>query len=285
LWLSRRDHIPLVVDWADWFGQGGSVEERPSAITRTILRPVETFYENHFRPLADANTVISSELKRKAIELGIPAESVIQIPDGGDSTMIRPVDPGFAKTIAGYSPTDQVIGYLGSLFIQDARFLADAWLRVVQRLPNAQLFWFGARPDRSVAMLENLPNVQIIRRFPQEKMEAYLSANDIGWLPLRNSAANRGRWPSKLNEYLCAGIPVIATRVGDVQEIFDQYPVGGLSQVLPQEFADLTVKLLGQETARRQYGLTARWVAENVLEWKILVERLEALYFKLVKHI
>jgi hypothetical protein len=41
LWLMNKG-VPLVLDWCDWFGKGGSVEERPNQIFRyffDLLRP------------------------------------------------------------------------------------------------------------------------------------------------------------------------------------------------------------------------------------------------------
>ncbi|NJM05089.1 glycosyltransferase, partial [Candidatus Gracilibacteria bacterium] len=70
LLTRQRTDVPLVIDWCDWFGAGGSVEERPSRLQRLLLRPVETLFEERFRTAADATTVINDVLARKAIALG-----------------------------------------------------------------------------------------------------------------------------------------------------------------------------------------------------------------------
>ena len=44
LYFQSQHQIPLVMDWGDWFGCGGSVEERTNPFVRTVLRPVETFF-------------------------------------------------------------------------------------------------------------------------------------------------------------------------------------------------------------------------------------------------
>jgi hypothetical protein len=69
LLLRRTRKIPLVLGWSDWFGRGGSVEERPNPIVRGLLRGIETFHEEHFRTRADGTTAICSTLRDKALAL------------------------------------------------------------------------------------------------------------------------------------------------------------------------------------------------------------------------
>jgi len=79
LYMQDRQKTPLVMDWCDWFGRGGSVEERPNRLVRTLLRPVETFFEEHFRTRAAGTTVICTTLYQKAVELGVPPETMFAI--------------------------------------------------------------------------------------------------------------------------------------------------------------------------------------------------------------
>src|SRR5688572_7545012 len=76
---AQRAGAKLIMDWCDWFGRGGSVEERPNPIIRTLVRPVETYFEERFRVWADGTTVINSFLLQRAIELGVPSESILLI--------------------------------------------------------------------------------------------------------------------------------------------------------------------------------------------------------------
>ena len=84
LYLQQTRRLPLVIDWCDWFGKGGSVEERPDSLAKTVLRPVETFFEERFRHRADGTTVINSVLRQKAIELGVAADSILLLPNGAE---------------------------------------------------------------------------------------------------------------------------------------------------------------------------------------------------------
>ncbi|HSH46380.1 MAG TPA: glycosyltransferase, partial [Longimicrobiales bacterium] len=47
--VRRRTGARLVMDWADWWGRGGRIEERSGAVVRTLVGPVETWFEEAFR--------------------------------------------------------------------------------------------------------------------------------------------------------------------------------------------------------------------------------------------
>ena len=136
LFLKSKRHIPLVMDWEDWLGRGGSVEERPNRLIRTILRPVETFFEDGFRTRADATTVICSTLWEKAVALGVAPESILLLRDGADLDRIQPLDSDACRSDLGLSTDSQFIGYVGSIFYRDAQLMAAAFNCIHERLPS-----------------------------------------------------------------------------------------------------------------------------------------------------
>ena len=278
---AARKAAPLFVDWADWFGQGGSVEERPNPVLRNLLRPVETFYENHFRPQARGNTTICSTLTAKALQLGIPAEQIAQIPDGCNPQTIYPADRLAARQRLGLPADGPYVGYLGAAFRNDLAFMVDAWQALQAIEPRARFLWFGAKSSRDREAFRPFQNAHIFGRFPQEQINDFLAAIDAGWLPMRNSPANRGRWPSKINEYLSAGRPVVSTSLSDLGELFEKWNIGVLAPEDPAEFARSTAALLQEPDLQNQMGAVARHLAENELSWQSLSRTLlEPFYYK-----
>ncbi len=151
--------------------------------------------------------------------------------------------------------------------------------RIVQRsIPETHLLWFGARPQAMIRKFSGMPNTHIFGQFSQDKMNDFLAAMDLGWLPLRNTPANNGRWPSKINEYLCAGRPVVSTRVSDLESIFNRHDVGRLSPDRPDPFAQNTIELLRNPDLRASMGVEARKTAEEDFSWELLTDRLENFY-------
>ena len=82
--FEKKRGAKLIMDWCDWFGRGGSVEERPQPLVRWLLRPIETHFEEAYRHRADGTTVINAFLKEKAIGLGVDPATILLIQNGSD---------------------------------------------------------------------------------------------------------------------------------------------------------------------------------------------------------
>lgn len=278
----RRRGIPVVIDWADWFGRGGSVEERPNPLVRTVLRPVETFFEESFRPKADGNTVICSTLQAKALSLGVKATTLRLLPNGSDLERFPPLEIATARRAAGIPPGSAVVGYVGTIFRKDALLMARAFDRLVEQLPNAHLVVAGHCPV-DIRPLTRFPEAVVQSGVvPDEQLHSLLAACNVFWLPLCDTNANRGRWPYKLNDYLAIGRPVVATAVGDVSALLAEEAVGLPSSAEPEDFATQTLRLLADPLLQESMGRRARQVAEERFNWTRLAATLEGLYLQVI---
>ena len=95
---------------------------------------------------------------------------------------------------------------------------------------------------------------------------------------------NLGRWPNKMGDYLSLARPTVSNPVGDIQKLFEKYPVGLLAQWDPQDFANQIIYLLDHPDEAKAYGEKARWVAENIYNWSTLGDILENFYQKTLKN-
>jgi glycosyltransferase involved in cell wall biosynthesis len=268
----------LITDWCDWLGRGGSVEERPSAAVRTVLRPVETFFEERFRARAAGTTVICSTLRRKAEALGVPPAAILDLRDGADIEGIRPADRLAARRALGLPADAVLVGYVGQIFARDAQLMAAAFDLLQAQLSTARLLLIG-HVNMPVERWSEVP-AAMLRSGPiaYSELGRYLAACDCCWLPLRDSGANRGRWPLKLNDYMAAGRATVATAVGDVADVLRAHPVGLLAGDAPAELAATTLELLGDHGRRAAMGRSARQVAETHFDWRLRAAELEAFY-------
>lgn len=281
LFTQRVLGAGLVLDWADWFGRGGSVAERSNPLMRLMLAPVETFFEETFRPWADGTTVINSTLYRRALGLGIPPETILSLPQGSDVTGLRVLDKMSARRALGL-PTDvKVIGYLGEIFHRDAELLCDAFSHLWQKDRQSRLLLIGQRRVPIVIQGEVGHAVIETGFVSYEQLNIYLAACDLFWLPLQDTVANRGRWPSKINDYLAVGRPIIGTAIGgDLADLFRKYQIGVLAQPNSEDIVRQTLVLLDDPIRLKEYGCNARQVAEQYFDWKFLVEHLERFYLQ-----
>jgi len=278
--LAASCHPPtqLVTDWCDWFGAGGSVEERLNPLVRVILRPIETFFEERFRGLAAGTTVICSTLREKALALGLPAARILDLRDGADVEQIVPGDRAAARATLGLPEAAPIIGYVGQIFPRDARLMAEAFTAVRATRPAARLLLIGHVNQDIEGMLHDPSHVVRSGAVPYAALNTYLAACDICWLPMRDSGANRGRWPLKLNDYMAAGRATAATAVGDVTDVLTRHAVGLLARDDPAALAWAAVTLLSDTTRRTAMESVARETAETVFDWRLRAVELEAFY-------
>ena len=110
---------------------------------------------------------------------------------------------------------------------------------------------------------------------PDDQVGGYLACADVMRLPMEDRAANRGRLPNKLLDYLAAGRPVVASPVGDIKTIMETHRVGLLAD--PPGFAAVFQTLFTDDALRYELSDTARRVAEAAFGRPALIDQLEAL--------
>lgn len=278
---AQRAGAKLIMDWCDWFGRGGAVEERPNPIVRTVLRPVETYFEEQFRTKANGTTVINTFLLQRAIALGVSPTSILLIRNGSD-TRFPVISTLAARRSLGLPLEPPLIGYVGNIYTQDAVFMATALNELYARLPQARVVLVGYFNRNLERWLDHPEMVIRTGQLSSDRVYQYLSACDLCWLPLCESGANQGRWPLKLNDYLTVGRPVVATHVGDLPLVMERHQFGIATRIDPKDFASETFALLNDLPLREGLGQAARRAAEEAFSWKRLVESLAAFYYKIL---
>lgn len=281
LYMQHRG-IKLILDWCDWFGRGGSVEERPGRLLRAFLRPVETFFEERFRLHADGTTVINSTLKKKAMRLSVPAKTIFHLPNGCNVKDLRPIERSLARRHLGLPADAPIIGYIGAIFLRDAVLMARAFDHVHSQLPHARLLVIGYCSVDVASLSRAGESIISTGRVRYKEISAWLSACDIAWLPMCDTGANRGRFPLKINDYLSVGLPLVVTAVGDMADFLRQHPVGLLARDEPADLAGQAVILLQDEGQRCSKGRLARRLAEEELSWAHVARRLGDYYMRVL---
>ena len=108
------------------------------------------------------------------------------------------------------------------------------------------------------------PRAYTITSAPPAEVPGYLAAADLALCLIRPSPSKASSSPTKIGEYLGAGLPVVATAgVGDCDALLDQPGLGALL-VVPADRAALVavaaraLPLIGDETAREACREAAR---------------------------
>jgi glycosyltransferase involved in cell wall biosynthesis len=273
IYLAKRSSAPLVMDWADWWGRGGTIESRHAGrLTRVLTRGPETWFEEAFRHRAKRTTVIAGALAERARGLGIPRDSIALIRQGCDTLEIVPVETAEARRRCGLPEGVPLIGFEGSLLDDDRALLVRLFKALKATDQRVELLVIGGRE------LPDLPGLRRVGFVPRNQLSDYLGACELFVLPLNDTVANRGRWPSKINDYLSSGRPTVATRVGDLELLFSRHKVGLLGSEVDGSFISACIRILGDPVERVRMGANARLLAETELSWARICDGLLRVY-------
>ena len=282
LWLKRRRGIPTILDWADWYGRGGTAAERGRLI-RTFMQPVETFCEETFYPQADGVIAMGDPLLARAAALGIPRERMIMLLNGCDPEGLMPVTVAEARAKLQTVPQDAlVLGYVGVMRSTTAELLFAALPLIQQQMAQpVKVLCIGNHKLKEFwSYVPEAVRGDVIETgwINYDDLNAYLSAADVTVLPFRRMIATDSIWPSKLNDYLAVARPTVATDMRILRPLFAAHDIGSLTDDTPEAFAAGVSAMLRDPAGRARQSVAARRLAEGELSWAYLVERLEGFY-------
>jgi hypothetical protein len=176
LFLRRLKRVPLVLEWSDWFGRGGSILDRSGWIYAATIGKVETFFEEGFRLKADAATVISTRLRNRLIEMGFAEDKILLHRMGCPTELFNGESSYSARSKLGLPQNRLICGYFGRIYSGDHRMMLEAF-EAVKEVSDAWLYLVGdIEPPR-----RQLPErVVYAGRVSDQDYRLYLEATEIG---------------------------------------------------------------------------------------------------------
>lgn len=271
----------IFVDWDDWWGRGGMIAyyARRYGSIWSLIDPPVTFLEEEVPRYADAVTVTTESLRKRALSIGVKPEDLFIVSNGTNTDFIKPLDIHDARDKLDLPRKNVICTQLGNLDKQTLTLLIQAQKRVVRKYPNALLLLVGSGPAGAsyVRSLGMGRNVICVGRQPYHKVPLYLGASDICLMPMQDVSFNRVAHPLRLFDYLAAGRPVIATALPELGKIVRE--CGLLAKPDdPDDFADKILELAENPNLRDKLGKRARELAETRYSWRIGAGQLENAY-------
>ena len=176
------------------------------------------------------------------------------------------------------------VGALGGLYL--TKELADLMAAARELDQRAfAMFLTQSDPGEIESLLKERgfsASDMFVGRVDSTEIPAYLSASDVGLSFVKATYATQSRSPTKIPEYLAAGLPIIANSgVGDVDELIQTEKVGLLiDKFEPEAYQNVLFRLrrLGnvsercKEVARRRFdletvgGVRYRRLYDNILQ-------------------
>jgi glycosyltransferase involved in cell wall biosynthesis len=174
--------------------------------------------------LASNVIVVSRELQDilyRKFSLG--ERRVRRIPNGIDASYYSPdlYDRRRVRASLGFTDSDCIIGFSGRLDpVKNLDFLLDVFARCKPRENSFRLLLVGDGPERQrleVRCRDMMIQPYVVFTGPQEEVLPYLRAMDVFFL-----TSLREQMPLTILEAMGVGIPVVATRVGEIPYIIEE---------------------------------------------------------------
>jgi hypothetical protein len=142
--------------------------------------------------------------------------------------------------------TRPIIGYVGGLH----RFV-DFQLLVELARSRPDWSWIFVGPIQTpVGELSRLSNVHLLGQQPHERLRKLIEMFDVCLVPYLNNAATATVVPTKINEYLAAGKPVVTTELPTICEFNRQHNVLSTAPSTREDFLraiEESLRLRGDE--------------------------------------
>ncbi len=154
-----------------------------------------------------------------------------------------------------------IIGYVGGLH----RHLDLPLVRqMALRKPDWHWVFVGSL-DVPLQELDGLANVTLLGPRPHGELASYINSFDVCIVPYADTEATATVVPTKINEYLAMGKPVVCTDIPAVSEFNLQHRVISLSSTKPDDFLaaiEQNLESAGdrvQTARRREVAAAADW--------------------------
>ncbi|SDR69914.1 glycosyltransferase [Gramella sp. MAR_2010_147] len=212
---------------------------------------------------ADLILVVSEDVKRAVMDLGITESRILITPCTVSQKMFDQAKGNELRKSLGLT-NNFVLGWVGSFRkFHSLDLLIEAFADVSSNIPEAKLLLVGDGPER-IRLQEKVESYGLSDRVifsgnvPHNKIHSYISSFDLAVLP---SQSNEGFHysPLKLREFFAAGVPVIASAVGDVETVITESNGGWL--VPPgskKSIVKMIKKIQGDAASINEAGLKAR---------------------------
>jgi glycosyltransferase involved in cell wall biosynthesis len=282
--LAQRRGAVYVADWADLWGPEGMADLWP-APQRLTLGRFDGAWQTYTRRSADAVTVISSDLQRRAEALGIPPKRIRRVPIGANDDLFRPQPAGDARRRLGLPPDALVVAHTGFAPF-DVELLADTFAEVARIESRAYLLMSGRRfgvVQQRAAAVGAADRVIHLGVVAYGDLGSVIACADLMVVPYTSSPHNEARFPNRAGDCLAAGRPIATNPTGDLGRLVSSERCGIVAPERPEPFARDIVELLRRPDLRDEMGRRARALAETTFSWRSVAARVAELYAELTE--
>lgn len=240
---------------------------------------------------ADRIICVSQNAKNHLVQnRGVPSEKIIVLRNGVDINRFQPYpeERSIVRKALGIDGQPLLI-FVGNFYEwHDVQTLLDAFAQVIQIKGDVHLLLVGDGKKKNAMMKYAVSlNIEHAVRFaglvPHLEVPKLVGAADIAVAPYKSKERELWLSPMKIFEYMASGTAIVASQVGQIDEIIQDNHNGLL---FPQtDVASLTgalLRLLEDGGLRARLGQQARKDAMEKYSWDNYVQNLEQLLLDII---
>jgi glycosyltransferase involved in cell wall biosynthesis len=274
LLARRRDRPAIVLDTDDWEGKAGwSRNEAYSWWQKELFERQEQWGLRG----CDARTAASAELARRS-----GAEPVVRIVNGYDAQTYAPW-----RTIKSEGPPCSTQHAL--VYTRFYDYPVEGWVQLVlgvlKAIPDLRLSMVGSGPltpieriQREVAVHGVSDRLSVYGWTAFDDLPERFAGSDIALMPMADSLANRSKCSVRYVDLMVAGVPIVASPVGEASTYVRDRVTGYLADDSSVEALVAAVSKGLSDPVRGDVAERACSYAKRELSWKRLTEPLDGLY-------
>ena len=291
--VSPSPHPRIVIDSDDWEGPGGWNDD-PRAGYTALQRRFFAWQERYGLSHADVWTVASECLRQRAIAFGAAPDRVFVLHNGIGAAGGRGQGSGVRSQNSEVRGQESASGNQKSKIknqksaILYTRFagvraadVAAVWALVRERLPDARPLVVGRGLAGEEAGLVGLPGIDVRGWVEPSEPPAVLAGATLAIAPWADTPSNRAWHSAKILELMAAGLPVVATAVGELPATLGEAGVlisPGERAAWADAFAAAVTALLADPVRAEALGLAAEARVRSGFAWGVLADAALAAY-------
>lgn len=220
-------------------------------------------YERKFMKIADAVIVTSQGLLEKKSAM---AKKIFLVKNAADISL-------FSTAFQATPPSTKTVGFIGSF---DDRIDYDLLEYLADSMKDVRFLMIGrVIHKKGEARLKKYGNVEFTGSKKLEELPAFVKEFSVGIIPFVKNEFTKGIYPLKINEYLAAGIPVVSTDFGYLDDFKEVISIAENKE----DFRNLLVKEINSDNlekklARQKLANNNSW-EHRANELLSIVEKLE----------
>lgn len=246
-----------------------------------LLKPLAHWMDKIIFAKADGFVAVSTYLKNHLIDLGVQESKIIVLPNAADPDIFIPLSPTPDIQNRYNLNRKKVIGFVGGFYPwHGLDFLLDCFHEVKKEIPQAHLLLIGDGPAKETLKAEaarrNLESdISFLGAIAHQELPKLIACFDVAVMPDSNEYGS----PMKIYEYMSMGKPVIAPRLGPLEDGITNRREGIIfKQRDKNELVAALKELLNNDQLREQMSKAARENIVNNHSWKKNAEKIIILY-------